>query len=244
MLTLSGMAKRGMIIGCFVVIFVGSLMGCKGGPAVHVVSAQTPTLESGWTTARSEDGKVSIGVPPGWRVGADTAGNSISDLMKQAGGGAGGGNPQLGQDLQQMASSFDEKNKKEEADALDALAKKGIILNVINGSKPIPGEKRTRFYVLVKHLGGSVSRDDAINSEREHYAFKPKMLEVKLPIGPAVKCVADDTLRDGGSLHQISYLVIDGGDLYSLRFVTEEAAETITSIAETVAGSLRIKPTN
>jgi hypothetical protein len=44
------------------------------------------------------------------------------------------------------------------------------------------------------------------------------------------------------TLHQISYVVVDGGDTYTLRFVTEEASEAIQGIADSVAGSLRIIP--
>ena len=240
-------AKIHVRFGVGVGILAFALTGCKSGPELHVSVAAPAVLPVGWSTAQTSDSSVSVGVPGGWRVGVDTGANSLADMTSDLGspnnGTQGGDNSAFGQEMQKMAADMDAKNKQEEADGLAALTKKGVVLNVINGSKPIPGEKRTRFYVKVKHQGGSLSRDDAINIEREHYAFKPKMFEVTLPIGKAVKCIADNEMRDGGSLHQISYVIVDGGDIYSLRFVTEEGVETINSIADQVANSLRIKPT-
>jgi hypothetical protein len=144
--------------------------------------------------------------------------------------------------MQSIAQSVDRQNQEMEAKAMTELEKKGIVVNVINGSKPTPGEERTRFYVKVDHSNSAESMEDAIDSERNHYAFPPKPVQVKLPIGVAQKFSADDSLRDGMTLHQISYVVVDGGDTYTLRFVTEEASEAIQGIADSVAGSLRIIP--
>jgi hypothetical protein len=150
---------------------------------------------------------------------------------------------QLPQELQQMSADFQNSANEAEIKQLEDLAKKGVLIHVIaEGAKPIPGEARTRFYVKKTTEGGPMSLVDAAEKERGQYAFKPKYDTIQLPIGEAIRCKQSNGLRDGGTLHQISYVVVDGNDMYSLRFVTQEAAQTIESIAEQVAQSWRIKP--
>ncbi len=202
-------------------------------------------LQPGWTPATSKDGVVSLGVPSGWRVGTDAA-NGLADLAAKL-GNSGIDNQaapegSLGAEMQKIAQRADENAKKQEAEALAALEKKGVVLNVINGSKPIPGESRTRFYLKVTHGNGPIAIADALDVEKLHYHSPPPPTDATLPIGPAKKFSAHDSLRDGMTLHQMSYVVIDGPNTYTLRFVTEEAPETIESIADAVAQTLRIKP--
>jgi len=231
-------------------ILVGALgiglVGCHRGPELHVTAAAPAALDGGWTTASSSDNAVSVGIPPGWKAGVDTPGSGLADMASKLGGSSADGqppaDPAFNAQMQDMARQMDEKDKEAEAKALAGLAKKVIVINAINGSKPTPGEDRTHFYVKVSHGSGSISKDQAIDTEKNHYAYPPKPTEVKLPIGMALKFSADDALRDGMTLHQISYVVIDGSDYYALRFVTEEDVSAIQQIADQVANTLRIKP--
>jgi len=224
---------------------IAALSGCHRVAESHVANATPAVLDSGWVLAESRDHSVSLAVPSGWRAGVDTAGDGLADLASKLGSSntesQNAPDSAMSSDMQKMAQNFDSANKEAENKALAELEKKGIIVNVINGSKPVPGEKRTRFYVLHTHAGGAVSTDEATDVERNHYAFPPKPTTVKLPIGPALRFSADDSLNDGMTLHQISYVVIDGSETYTLRFVTEEDGQTIQSIADLVAASLRIK---
>lgn len=146
------------------------------------------------------------------------------------------------QAMQDLANRAATEDRRAEQAALAKLEAKGIIVNVINGSRPIPGEERTRFYVKHTHGSGDVTKDDAIDAERSHYAFPPKPTDVNLPIGPAFRFAADDSLRDGMTLHQISYVVVDGADTYALRFESEEEGVLTPDFAETVAKTLHITP--
>ena len=222
------------------------VVGCKKAEESHVTVVAPVQLDSGWAFTESRDHVVSLAIPPGWRAGADTLAGNLSDLAASMGNSSSQGqtptDPNVSPEMQNLAQKVDQQNQQAEQKALDDLLKKGIIVNVINGSKPIPGEERTRFYVKKTHSDGAASLSEAIENERSHYAFKPKPTEVSLPIGKAAKMSADDSLKDGATLHQISYVMVDGGDTYTLRFVTEEDVQAIQSVAGVVANSLRIKP--
>ncbi|AIE86248.1 hypothetical protein OP10G_2880 [Fimbriimonas ginsengisoli Gsoil 348] len=201
-------------------------------------------LSGGWTPGQSRDGSVTLAVAPGWRVGVDKADNLLSALGSAGGDSSSDPNGSaLSADLQRMAADSDRRSQEMEQKELASLEKRGIVIQVINGSRPTIGEDRTKYYVVRHHLSGNVGWAEATDAERRHYAYPPKPEEVKLPIGKAYRFFADDKLRDGSDRHQISYVVIDGEYTYTLRFLTQEDAQTISSIADPVAQSWRIHPT-
>jgi len=211
---------------------------------VHV-KAIPDQVPAGWALGKSADGAVRIGVPSGWRVGVDKMSSPL-DL-----GGSQNSQPpdpqlqnsQLGQDLQKMAADMDRRSDQMEQKELKSLADHGILINVITmGSRPTPGEARTRFYVKRKGLGHPASLLEAAEMERGEFEHKPTPLNVVLPIGPALKMSETRTLRDGGEFHQTSYLVVDGEDVYAIRFITEESPGIVDSISDQVVRSLRISP--
>jgi hypothetical protein len=220
-------------------------IGCRKGVESHALAAPAAALPSGWSYVKSRDDTVSIAIPPGWRSGADTAGNSIKDLTANLGTSSldnqpAGDTPENAE-MQKLAQNAALEDKQAEQKAMAELEAKGIVINVINGSRPIPGEARTRFYVKRSQGGGTAYAQDALADEQKHYGNSSKPTVVDLPIGKAMRFSIDDALKDGMTLHEISYVVLDANDTYSLRFITEEAPETIQSIEETVARSLRIK---
>jgi hypothetical protein len=147
-----------------------------------------------------------------------------------------------GEAIQQIGDDFQRQADTDEQAELLKLEEKGVLVNVISmGNKPIIGEARTRYYVL-KTAGGATTLEAAADVERTHFAQRPKYETIQLPIGEAIKTSVRDELRDGGIRHQISYVVVDGSDIYSLRFVTQEDPQVINSIAEQVAQTWRIKP--
>jgi hypothetical protein len=222
--------KRSVIVIC-----VLAVIGCKSAPPVHVVDAGTATLPAGWASTSSRDGKISIGVPGGWRQGADKMTDGLLGMMPTSDNSTTDpGMAQLQADVQKTADADEQK-------ALAVLEQKGILIHVINGSKPIPGEARTHYSVSVKHLDHNAAWPEAIELERKEFAFPPHPDEVNLPVGKALKFSAKQEQRDGGVIQRVSYAVINGQTIYSLRFITEESPETILSIAEPVARTWRIK---
>lgn len=153
----------------------------------------------------------------------------------------GGDTSQAGQYVADMASDMKREADENEKKALEELEKKGIVVHVINGTKPIAGEARTRFYVQRTDGDADATWDEARSVERKQYVHAQTPKEVRLPIGKALLFSETSELRDGGVLHKISYVVLEGKSVYSLRFVTEESKDAIAGIADGVAQTWRIK---
>lgn len=222
-----------------------SIIGCSSGPAI-VVTKTAFVLPPGATQAQSDDKSVTVGLPGGWRVGV-SGGMSSHDMMSgmvgDAGSGASGDNSasgELGKALGDMAKQNEAEMKKEEQEALEKYKAEGIILHCVNSSKPIPGEKPTAFYIKKQSQGGNWSWEDAEKSEVGQYKTKPKAAKIALPIGQAIRMQDTWQLVDGANYTEISYVIPNGKDLYTLRFITEESAEVLTGIDKQVAESFRI----
>lgn len=219
-------------------------LGCKKAPTIHVDPAPAATLPGGWTKGASKDGTVSVGIPNGWRQGVDKMTDGLGDLSAIGGGSTPSTDPeasQMGQDIANMSANMKREADEQEQKQLAKLESLGIIVHAINGSKQIPGEARTRFYVRRYRKDSNATWEDAKATERQEYVHAQTPQEVKLPIGKALKYSEDEEMRDGGVVHKISYVIVDGASAYSLRFVTEESAETISSIADQVAQTWRIQ---
>jgi hypothetical protein len=216
------------------------LTGCSH-PAVHVTQAPAPNLTGGWQTANDAEDGVSIGVAPGWREGADT-------VMSPMGMAAGVADQTSGQDpsnpAAQLQNQLQADDKAQEQKALADLKAKGVIIQVIDGSRPTIGEERTRYYIKKVDHGGNCSLDQAAADEQEHlrgYGADPPQT-VTLPIGKALKFTADSKTRGGDESTHVSYVIVDGKNAYHLRFVSTNNPQAIQSIADQVAQTLRIAP--
>jgi hypothetical protein len=222
-------------------VAVSIIAGCAMmKPALHVTAAPSKPLATGWSQAESKDGEVSVGVPNGWRFGADRTLQSLGGLQNMGLSDGDMNNPQVQQLAQELQKNGDEEEKQE----LERLYQKGIVIHVINGSRPIADEMRTKYVVHRYDLNGNWDWDSAADFERKQYAFKPDRKEVKLPIGKALRLEKSEELRNGSMRHRISFLAIEGSRLYVLRFVTQESRETIATIADEVAKTLRVQPAN
>jgi hypothetical protein len=218
-------------------VVLATAIGCAPKPALHVNAGPVLPSPAGWSSATSKDGVVTVGVPGGWRFGVDRLGG-MADLQNMGLGEGDMGNA----NVQQLGQQMEAQGAAEEKQQLDALYEKGIIVHVINGSKPIFDETRTKFTVQRYENKTNWSYDEAAEQERKQYAHKPTRQDVTLPIGKVVKLSASEELRNGSTKHRISYLAVDGKTLFVLRFVTQEGKDVIQSIADPVAETWRIKP--
>lgn len=213
-------------------------VGCNhhNNPEIRVKSVVTQ-LPSGYTQASSEDGSVSIGVAPGWRSGAE----KISDSL----GGMSLGDSSVNSEVLKSMGKFGEemaaKEKADEKAALAELKKKGIVINVLDGGKPTIGEARTRYCVKKSHADWFLSLAEAVEIEKPRFFENVKPVKVSLPIGDAMMMQETRTLRDGGVLTVISYLVVNSHDLYAVQFTTENQGSNFKEFAAEVVKTLRIK---
>jgi hypothetical protein len=223
---------KGSIVA-LAVVALGISTGCKKGPVLHVKDPGIVKLPSGWKLAESPDKTVSIGVAPGWGKGmADSL--SVADLTGMAGG-------ELPTHVaQEQERALDEQYNEEVA---AAEKKDGIIISVVDRqTRPIPGEQRTRYVVKRREMDAGVTLEQAADAVKTDLAGKEAPKKVTLPIGPAIRYDAAANQRDGSTVTKIMYVVVDGANAYTVTFTTQGAPTAISSIAEPVMQTLRIKP--
>lgn len=226
------------------------LAGC-GGPAITAKKA-TFELPNGFTKGESEDGKVVMAIPSGWRYGVDrmTENNPMAGMLEsgnstgQAPESVPQGDPQASdaqQSIQALQNEMARISKEAEEEELAALAKKGIIFHAIGGAKPVIGEERTRFYVKKIEQGGNWSWEAAERSERDRFLHKPKWAEIDLKVGKAHWAEESRQQIDGSNFTVIVYLVIDGNILYSTRFITQESPDLVKTIHKPVMETFTVQ---
>ena len=221
-----------------------AIAGCNhhNNPEMHLKSVPM-TLPAGWQQTTSENGKVSLGVAPGWHAGVEKTADILGGMSMGDSGSADptAANPDATKLLGKIGEEFAAQEKEQQKAALEALKKKGIIIQVLDGSKPTPGEARTRYFVMESHADWFFSLDEAVEIEKPRFFANVKPTKVTLPIGDAMRMEETRTLRDGGVLTVISYLVVNGHDMYSLRFTTESQGTPLKDIADQVSKTLRVK---
>ncbi|HLO97287.1 MAG TPA: hypothetical protein VK171_01720, partial [Fimbriimonas sp.] len=235
----------------FSLLGLGLIIAGCGGPAITAKRVAFE-LPAGFTKAESEDGTVALGVPTGWRAGvdrmmdmagitgmsSDSGGGDASGFtgMPDGGGDMSGGQPQSDTQasIEALNQSMQKMSEEAEQEELARMAKKGVILHVIGGGKPIIGEERTRFYVKKTDEGRTWNWESAERTERDRFLHKPKWTEVDLQIGKVHMAEESRQQIDGSNKTLIVYLVIDGTALYSVRFITQETPELVKSIARPV----------
>ncbi len=218
-----------------------AVIGCGDGPALTVKKVPF-SLPAGFTEGASDDKVVQLAIPSGWRQGVDRLSGSMGmgDLSGLAGGTM-PSDPDAAKAIQQMSADIDKAESEGEKKELAKLKEKGIIIHCITvGARPTIGETRTRFVVHKETKGSNWNWDDAHQLEAGAYLHKPVAKEVDLPIGKAHRMEETKTLVDGGVYTIISYVIPNGKDLYSLRFITQESASVIQQIEKQVADSIRI----
>ncbi|HWD37667.1 MAG TPA: hypothetical protein VG944_02380 [Fimbriimonas sp.] len=224
-------------------IVAAALVISCGKSAEHVKAAGKPTLPSGWSVADDAQDGITLGVAPGWREGADTG----LDPMEMAQGVAGDASqPSMDPDSPagKLQADIQKQNAADEKEALANLRAKGVVIQIIDSSKPIPGEARTRYYVKKVDHGGNYALDAAKNDEIDFLggSAESSAKKVELPIGPAYRFEIESKTRGGDELARISFVVVDGSNSYSLRFIATNNSQAIQSIADSVAHTWRITP--
>jgi hypothetical protein len=216
--------KRFLILPFLIILF----SGCKHGPVVVTKDPGPAQLPQGAILAESSDRTVSVVVPNGWRRGGpdSMSAPSLGDMMGSMGGSGGG------------IGSSDQAG---EAQTAADLEKKGVLIWINDSSKPIPGEERTHFSIkLLKGEGKSL--EEAVEDAKGDLINEAPPTYVELPIGRVGRLQAKNTKIDGGELNQVLYLIVNGNDVYKVRFATQNGDTVIPQVEDQVMQSLRIKP--
>ncbi|MBN9501720.1 MAG: hypothetical protein BGO01_15385 [Armatimonadetes bacterium 55-13] len=208
------------------------VVACSKGPVPTVKSAAPAQLGQGWDLAESSDKTVSLGIAPGWKRG----GANSMNMMEFATSGMGTEGM-----TQEALAQLEQEQQKNDAEVAAELEKKGIVISCIDSSKPIPGEERTR-YTVKREKKGPMTLEAAAEAAKEDLIDEKGPTMVDLPIGKAARFDSKSTLRDGGVVTKVVYILCNGDDVYTVSFITENDANSILQVVDPVIQTLRIKP--
>jgi len=226
-------------------LLVVLLAGCHHATAPALKAAVPPALgTSGWTAASDAETGVSLGVPPGWRVGVPRAFDPASLSGSSLAGSGEGGDPSAPSANVAVQGMMDDMAKQSAAAEKATLAKlrekEGIVLHCVDGSKPIVAEEPTRFYVRFLKDAGYGTLDEAAAEEKSQSHQDMKIEKVSLPVGKAARLQVKGRNRIGDEECRVSYVFVDGKDAYVLRFASTNAPDAVLGIDRQVAETFRV----
>ena len=216
-------------------------------------SAPDAQLDTGWTRLASEDGRVTIAIPPTFHSALEVPKAPQLDLEQKPAAPPPDGSqpapsadPQADQsmnrfmgDLNQASAQMEADQKKEIA---DEMASKKLIIWAWENGVPTIGEGHTAISVACLPGAGNTSLVGAMEISRAGMYGDAKSEKVTLPIGDAMVVKSDFKNVSGDEITDIRYVLLDSGDKYVVRFVATNAPDQIEPIADPVMQTLRIKP--
>lgn len=228
------------------VLTAAVLAGCKTTVAPLLKDLPAPSVAgTGWTAAFDPESGVSLALPPGWRAGiprgvmpgALTEGgatnpNPLDPSIVGTASAAGG----------DMLNALEKQEAELEKKTLASLREKeGIVLHCVDGSRTLPAEEPTRFFVKKIPDAGYGTLADAVSAEKAAAHREMKGDAVELPVGKAWRLQAKGRNRIGDEECHVSYVFVNGSDGYVLRFASTNNPSVILDIDRSVAQTFRVK---
>ena len=213
-----------------------TLVGC-GGPPAHVTDPGPTAIPQGFTAASDAESGVSLAYPSGWRPGQYPV--MTLGSMDSGSGETAIPDPNAGDPAAKLDTALQKANKQMDTQEQKALKQQGIVLMFNDGSKPIPSEENTRFYLQTKDDVRGLA--DAADVFAQTMVFAKKT-PIDTAIGKCIRLNSDYTNKIGDKLHEIGYVWADGSKGYALRFICTGEKQPIASVAEPVMNTVRIKP--
>ncbi len=216
-------------------------------------SAPAAQLDAGWTQLTSDDGRVTIAIPPTFHSALEVPKPPQLDLEQKPAAPPPDGSqppppsdPQADQsvnrfmgDLNQASAQMEANQRREIAD--DMGRQKLIIWAWENGVTTI-GEGHTAISVAYLPGAGNTTLEGAMEISRAGMFGGAKAEKVTLPIGEAMVVKSDFKNVSGDEITDIRYVLLDNGDKYVVRFVATNAPDQIEPLVDPVMQMLRIKP--
>ena len=131
----------------------------------------------------------------------------------------------------------------DEKQMLSKLEPYGIYLRLYDSmQRPIPGEIETSV-TIKKESGGSTTIDDAAKDYANRIGARPEEhSRIQLPIGPAEEFKTHTTDIKGDVLYKIEYVIVNGGDVYTVTLVATNNDSAISDKALPMIQTFRVKP--
>jgi hypothetical protein len=204
-------------------VAVSSIGGCNKGPVTTLKQAPPPQLAPNWKSYDSGHG-ISMAAPESWGL---TKPGALSGMSF-------GGDLQSGLSVATQEPALSPEVKEEQV-------KKGILLRLYDRShRPIPGELIPNVRVKKESTGG-MTIDKAADQERKK-ASPDSDERVELPVGPAHVFRKATTNIAGDVEHSITYIIVDGTNLYRIIFEATGNDQTIKSVAGPMLETFRVQP--
>lgn len=196
---------------------LAALVGCGKREVTKLKAAPDPQVPAGWSVHRVDAANFGLAAPDNWQVPRDP-GMDVNTL----------------QNLSNPAVSYGLAPGKESttAEAVLFLADKNV--------RPIPGEPMTSISVTRRlESGGANVTDEADDVAREYTKIHERN-SIELPVGKAVEIKAVTGTRGGDTIRHIDYVLVNGEEVFVIRFVTTQSASTLTDVARPVMETFRV----
>lgn len=214
-----------------------SLVGCKSGPKL-TLKKESFTVPQGWMPFENSEQGIHIAAPSNWGIGTSTTSDTPSSALSDLAGSMGSNGEQASG---QIAANAEKEAENEAKAEVKALEPKGIFVSAMDKNvRFIPGETRTYFNVKKITVGGNAQMDDVVKAINEELINEEPPTYVDLKIGKAARIHAHNVLKDGGETDHIAYGLVNGGDIYIVKFATEQQGYQLDQTASAIIDTLRI----
>jgi len=214
------------------------LIGCSKVENPALKSLPNASIPQGWKYFIGEGG-FTLAAPANWTTDPNAYMLSTMGLDDEPSVPP----ENLGPGMKALAEQT-EKNLNEEKARLDEKHKEqGIGLMLYDkGTRPIPGEERTRIYVRVRDAKGALTEE--ANDVKKGMSDGKNAVEEKtvtLPIGTAVALRGNVTTVGGDVVTDIIYVLVSKDKTYLINFTSTNSSERISSVSNPIMQTFRIQ---
>ncbi len=178
---------------------------------------------------------LSIGVPPGWQKGAPS-------VASQLGMGDAQPDPYADPNVQGIKDSMAKMGKDESARQEVQLEGQGILMRITDGSRTLPGEEPNQIDVKHVILPGDMDLENGAKVARQELDFAHNPEFIDTPMGKAARFILNFSNKSGDHIHKVTYVFVDGKEMYELQFSCTGEDNKIKAIADPMAQTFRVKP--
>ncbi len=195
-----------------------ALMGCAKKEVTKLKAAPDPVVQQGWVVHRVDSAGFTLAAPDNWEFPKEGVGLDAQTLQNL-------GNPAVGAGMSSGQTSST-------AGADLFLADRNV--------RPIPGEPLTSITVkrTVKSGGANLTQE-ADDFASQYVRVKAKET-LDMPIGQIVEIEAVQGTKGGDTYRHIDYVMVNGEDVYTVRFVSAMSLDAIKAIARPVIETFRV----
>ena len=193
-----------------------ALVGCAKKEVTKLTAAPDPVLPERWEVHRVDAVGCSFAAPDNWVIPKEGIGMDAQTLQNLS-------NPSLAIGVGGKESSA--------ATAEYILFDRNI--------RPIPGEPATSLMVGKQVRKGGANLKEETDKLAEEYTGEERT-SITLPVGPAEQIRAAVASRGGDKYRHIDFVLVNGEDVYTFRFVSAQSMEAIKSVALPIMETFRV----